>query len=137
MAADLVAERLGLTAETIVDERLTITATFRQRRRGVERKLIIGDTNTAPDDTLIRNVALAHAWFGELRAGRSYGAIAGRAGVSKRRVMQVVDLAILAPDLTAAILDGRQPVGLGSDRLLKQSIPSDFEDQRRMFAAMG
>lgn len=136
----LSAERLGTWMGTSIDatdpETLILRAPFRQRRRGVEQKLIVDNPAARPDDTLIRNVALAHGWFADLRAGSSYGDIARRTGTSKRRIMQVVDLAFLAPDLTAEILDGLQPASLTSDLLIKQGIPSDWGDQRRLFDSL-
>ncbi|MCA8879622.1 MAG: recombinase family protein [Rhodobacteraceae bacterium] len=128
---------IGLVPGALDADRLSLSAPFRSRRRGVERKLILGDPAASPDATLIRNLARAHAWFAELRAGRSYAEIAARAGTSKRRVMQLVELAFLAPDLAARILDGRQPAGLTSDLLIKQGVPESWPDQRRLFDTLG
>jgi hypothetical protein len=134
--ASRVGTAIGADIETADPNVLTIQAPFRQRRRGVELKLIVDNPTSRRDDTLIRNVALAHAWFGDLRTGSSYGDISERAGTSKRRIMQVVDLAFFAPDLTAEVLDGAQPASLTSDLLIKRGVPSDWDEQRRLFDSL-
>ena len=113
-----------------------IRTPFRQRRRGVETKLILDNVSSRRDGTLIRNIGLAHAWFAELRAGASFTEVAERSETSKRRVMQLVDLAFLAPDLTTEILDGRQPAALTSDLLIKRGVPSDWTTQRQLFDSL-
>ena len=134
--ASKVSAAVGNDIDAADAELLSIRAPFRQRRRGVELKLIVDNPSSHRDDTLIRNVTLAHAWFGELRGGASYADIAERAGTSKRRIMQVVDLAFLAPDLTTEILDGAQPASLTSDLLIKRGVPSDWTEQRRLFDSL-
>ena len=115
---------------------LTFSLPFRQLRRDVETKLIIENPTSHGDETLIRNVALADRWLGELRGGASFAEVAERSGTSTRRVMQLVDRAFLAPDLTAQILDGQQPASLTSDVLIRQGIPSDWDEQLRHFDSM-
>ena len=136
LEADAISDWAGIDRTSIDLEALILRAPFQQRRRGVETKLIIDNASSRRDDTLIRNVALAHAWFAELRAGASFADVAERAGTSKLRVMQLVDLAFLAPDLTAEILDGRQPALLTSDLLIKQGIPSNWDAQRQVFDSL-
>ena len=44
---------------------------------------------------------------------------------------QVLRLAYLAPDITAAILDGRQPEGLTATTLVERSgLPLNWQEQR-------
>jgi hypothetical protein len=131
-----IAKVLDADPASLAPETLAIRTPFRQRRRGVETKLILDSLSSRRDDTLIRNIALAHAWFAELRAGASFAKVAERAGTSKRRVMQLVELAFLAPDRTAEILDGRQPAALTSDLLVKQGVPSDWTTQRQLFDSL-
>ncbi|WP_413718003.1 recombinase family protein [Silicimonas sp. MF1-12-2] len=134
--ADAISHWAGVDRTSIDPKTLIFQTPFQQRRRGVETKLIIDNPSSRRDDTLIRNVALAHAWFAELRAGASFADVAERAGTSKRRVMQLVDLAFLAPDLTGKILDGRQPPSLTSDLLIKEGIPSKWTAQRQLFDSL-
>jgi len=43
---------------------------------------------------------------------------------------RLVPLAFLAPDIQAAIMDGRQPVGLTLQSLRDREIPMSWADQR-------
>ena len=50
-----------------------------------------------------------------------------------RTAERIARLAFLAPDIVAAILEGRQPPWLTSRRLLKYtSVPLDWKDQRQV-----
>jgi hypothetical protein len=46
---------------------------------------------------------------------------------------RLVRLAFLAPDLQAAILEGRQPAHLSLEQLIERPIPIDWEEQRAIF----
>ena len=61
--------------------------------------------------------------------------IADREHSDERYVARVLKLAFLAPDLTAAILDGRQPAPLTADVLIKMSdLPCSWAAQRHHFS---
>jgi site-specific DNA recombinase len=54
-----------------------------------------------------------------------------REGVSRSYFTRVVRLSYLAPDITQAILDGRQPRDLTAQKLLAHSrLPLGWHDQR-------
>ena len=131
-----IADMLTIPVDRLNQEALTITAAFRHRRRGVETRLVLADAPSVRDDVLLRNVALGHIWFEKIRTGQTYEDIASEAGVSKRRVMQLVDLAFLAPDIVCNILEGKQPTNLTSDHLIKRGFPDNWDDQRRSFATL-
>jgi hypothetical protein len=58
-------------------------------------------------------------------------ALAKREGVSPSYFTRLVRLSYLAPDITEAILDGRQPRDLTADKLLAHSrLPLDWHEQR-------
>ncbi len=57
-------------------------------------------------------------------------------GTSKRRIHDVVDLSMLAPDILDAIAAGEQPEGLTSDYLIKTGVPALWAEQREMFATL-
>ena len=71
IAAKAIAERLAVEQERISDEYLSIESDFRLRKRGVETKLILADAIGARDDTLFRNIALAHRYFDMIRSGKT------------------------------------------------------------------
>ncbi|MEE9429003.1 MAG: hypothetical protein V3V25_12740 [Paracoccaceae bacterium] len=89
------------------------------RRRGVELKLHLGVAPTEIDYTLIQNVVKARRWLAMIIEGKTFAEIAEAEGTSKRRVQDVIDLALLAPDVRSAITIGEQPHGLTTDYLIK------------------
>ena len=130
------AASLGIEASTIATDALSWAAPFQSRKRGVETKLIFGEDPKSTDDTLLLNIARACDWFDQLKSGRTYTEIAQSTGTSKRRVQQMIDLAFIAPDVVRAIAEGRQPVGLTSDWLLRHDLPSDWDAQRAIVATL-
>ncbi len=102
----------------------------------METRLIIGDTQPGIDATLLRNIARAHRYFDLVRSGKTFAEIAETEGVSKRRVQQLIELAFLAPDVIRAVREGRQPVGMTSDRLKRHAFSPIWTEQRDAFAAL-
>jgi site-specific DNA recombinase len=68
---------------------------------------------------LIRARAFNAALIGS--DGVPFAALAKREGVSPSYFTRLARLSYLAPDITQAILDGRQPCGLTADKLLAHS----------------
>ena len=63
--------------------------------------------------------------------GVPFAALAKREGVSPSYFTRLVRLSYLAPDITQAILDGRQPRDLTGDKLLAHSrLPLAWREQR-------
>ncbi len=129
-----VAAMLDTNADALDANALRIEAPFQVRKRGVETKIILADTTAARDETLIRNIALAHHWLERIKAGETFGDIAEASNISKRRVQHMIDLAFLAPDLVRNVLEGEQPLGFTSDWCKSRTLPSDWQDQRALLA---
>jgi hypothetical protein len=72
-----------------------------------------------PDVRLIRARPFNAALIGS--DGVPFAALAKREGVSPSYFTRLARLSYLAPDITQAILDGRQPCGLTADKLLAHS----------------
>ncbi len=119
------------------DRAIMLTVPCQFRRRGREMRLVIGvqaGGEGRPDATLIAALIRAHAWWQELCGGNagSIKQIANRARSNERYVARNLKLAFLAPDLTAAILEGRQPANLTADALIKMSdLPRSWALQRQ------
>ena len=85
---------------------------------------------------IARRIALAHLIEEQVEAGelRSYSDAADRFGLTRARITQVCDLALLAPDIQASVLLGhveprdRHLRLVGKHRL--------WTDQRRVFAEL-
>ena len=136
LSGEHLANQLDVDAARIVEDLLTITSAFQHRKRGVETKLIIGDTQPGIDATLLRNIARAHRYFDLVRSGKTFAEIAEVEGVSKRRVQQLIELAFLAPDVIRAVREGRQPVGMTSDWLKRHAFSPIWTEQRQVFEAL-
>ena len=115
---------------------LTLDLPFKERRRGVEMKIIVGDGAANVDQALLANLALANLWYQRLKEGQSYEGIAAEAGSSKRRVQQIIDLAFLAPDIVRDITHGIQPLGLTSDWCLRHDLPAEWQAQRQRISTL-
>lgn len=113
---------------------------MQMKRRGVEMRLIIGDTGPARvDQTLLKNIVRAHRWFTDLVSGRvrTVGDIASREGIDKGSISRVINLAFLAPDITESILAGRQPADLSAQKLTRRiDLPLDWVQQRRLLGSV-
>lgn len=120
-------------------ETITIHIPMRFERRG-GRKLIISPDGSAPapakparDETMIRALVKAHRWRRRIESGKakSITDLAAQEGVTDAYVCRLLPLTCLAPDVVAAILDGRQPKGLKLAALLR-GIPLTWEEQRQL-----
>ena len=92
------------------------------------------DATPQPDHTLIRLLARAHAMRKELETGHhdSIDACARAMGATASYFSRIVRLAYLAPDITAAILEGRQPSSLSATRLVETpGLPLGWGEQRK------
>jgi hypothetical protein len=93
--------------------------------------------STRIDRVMAAALIRAEAWKRRLFAGEidSINQIAEAEGVSGAFVRRMIRPAFLAPDLKAAILDGRQPVGLTLEAVTRAELPLDWTEQRRLYAA--
>jgi DNA invertase Pin-like site-specific DNA recombinase len=141
LRADALRARLGLpedtreTAERRTEMTFEIPVAF--KRRGVETRLIIAGGSGAsrsPDPRLLTLLAQAHQWFAELHSGSggSVRTLAMRHNADPGDVSRILPLALLAPDIVEAILDGRQPTELTAARLKRvRELPLSWAKQRR------
>ncbi|MEI9931696.1 MAG: hypothetical protein WDM89_14430 [Rhizomicrobium sp.] len=118
---------------------LTIAAEL--RRLGKEKRLIVPAhaSPNNPDPVLIKAIVKSHRWFNMLRDGEveSISDLARAEEVQRTYPSRIIPLAFLAPDITEAILDGRQPIDLSLDRLLEtMPLPLAWDAQRKMLASL-
>ncbi|QWG18803.1 hypothetical protein KMZ68_02605 [Bradyrhizobium sediminis] len=119
----------GLTAT------VSIAVNFIQRGG---RKQILSPAGTAPwspaprlDSALVKAVVRAHRWRQMLESGEyaSSAELAKAEKVNDSYLSRILRLTLIAPDITEAILSGRQPSTLQLDDLLKP-LPAEWERQR-------
>ena len=118
--------------------RLTVLAKL--KRAGIGTRMVVdgGDGTTGrkhPDPSLVRIVVKAHDFHERLMKSRgsSLRDVAQAAGVTPSYFTRLLRLAYLAPDITHAIVQGRQPPTLTARTLTKASqLPLDWDAQRRL-----
>ncbi|MHA1536033.1 MAG: recombinase family protein, partial [Alphaproteobacteria bacterium] len=122
---------------TLPDQPVLVLSIAAQLKRiGMEKKLLIGAANqrsrTKADAGLLKRIARAH----ELqkiftRGGRPISEMAQEVGMSSSYFTRMLRLSFLAPDITRAILHGRQPADLTAHKLMADTrAPIDWHEQR-------
>jgi site-specific DNA recombinase len=134
LKADVLAEAVGVEAAALNQPALAFKIGWRTRRRGVETRIVSGETAPKPDQTLIRAIARAHAWVSDIRNGTSIAEIAAREQVTECRIREILPLGLMAPRLVEQILEGKQPPGLTLEVLRRQRLPIRFDAQADMIA---
>lgn len=122
---------------------MVLTSPFSPVRRGIEMRLAIcgrPGNEYRPDPTLIAAIVKANVWWGELCAGnvRTIKEIAVREKSDERYVARILKLALLAPDITTAVLEGRQPPNLTADMASRMcDLPCSWALQRQRLVGAG
>ena len=114
----------------------TFQIPFQKRQNGCAKPIIIAADNAPQQDPdLIALVADARRWASELLEGRasSIQQITEREGLRSGSVSRILPLAWLAPDISTAILEGRQPPHLTAKTLRAlPELPMDWSEQQRI-----
>jgi site-specific DNA recombinase len=124
--------------QSVTEEEIqTLSIPVRLRRSGAEIRILIDGTDPfatpKPDARLIKLLLKARRFSATLVSsdGVPFAALAEGEGVSRSYFTRIIRLSYLAPDITQAILDGRQPRDLTADKLLAHSrLPLAWPDQR-------
>src|SRR6266478_5020989 len=118
------------------DETEILRVPVRLRRAGREIRMVIGGTDpfaAKPDARLIKLLLRARRFNATLAdsEGIPFAVLAQQEGVSRSYFTRLVRLSYLAPDITQAILNGRQPRDFTTEKLLEHSrLPLAWHDQR-------
>ena len=131
-----VSTALGCCIEEMDTAALSIDVPFQMRRRGVELKLCLGKAPPEIDRTLVQNIVKARQYLSQIFVGRTFSEIAEAEGVSKRRIQDVTNLALLAPSVIEAILSGENASALTTDYLIKNRFSAVWSEQRAQFGAL-
>jgi DNA invertase Pin-like site-specific DNA recombinase len=119
-------------------ETVTLTVPAMLKRVGMEmRHLVEAPKNRdarKTDHSLLRLLARAHHFRDLILRGdgKSIAELAEENGVGRPYFSRIVRLGFLAPDITTAILEGRQPIELSAKLLsVTADLPKDWMEQRR------
>ena len=119
-------------------ERMTLSVPTRFKRVGKETRMIINGigpnrSKATPDPALIKLIVTAHRLHEKLMSENlSIGDIAESEGVHHSYVSRLIRLAFLSPEITEAILNGRQPLGLTAAKLMQVSwLPIAWRAQKQ------
>jgi site-specific DNA recombinase len=133
MLLDIVAKPLSSTTDEA--QILSVPIELRHSRR--EINMLIEGTDpfetAKPDARLIKLLIRARRFNATLvdSDGVPFTELVKRLGVSASYFTRLLRLSYLAPDITQAILDGRQPRILTADKLLAHSrLPLTWHEQR-------
>ena len=95
---------------------------------------LITGKDKSVDEALVKAVVRAHKWQAMVDNNEveSMAKLADQKGLPKSYVSNLIRLTDLAPDITAAIVDGRQPASLQLNDLMKNTIPLCWKEQRSL-----
>jgi site-specific DNA recombinase len=125
-----------------VDEAPTLTVAHpvRLQRAGKEVRMVIDHDPFAPpakaDPSLVKAIVRAHRFNDRLLHGGAakFADLAKSEKLHRSYYSQILRLAYLAPDITTAILEGRQPASLTATTLIEHPrIPLSWQEQRTAF----
>jgi site-specific DNA recombinase len=118
-------------------ETVILSVATRLRRAGMEIRMLVDGTDpfaaVKPDARLVKLLLRARRFNATLVQSEdvAFAALAAREGVSRSYFTRVVRLSYLAPGITQAIIEGRQPRDLTAEKLLAHSrLPLGWHDQR-------
>jgi site-specific DNA recombinase len=120
------------------DDIVTLTVPARLKRAGREMRMLVenADNLTAADPSLLRIIARAHDIQARLSQNTKLTVhdIAREERVTAAYIYTLLRLPWLAPDITTAIVNGRQPHQLNAMTLMRRAsrLPIDWAEQRRL-----
>jgi site-specific DNA recombinase len=128
------AARAGLAAE--IADPLVLTVPLARRRAGRDTRLLVDGPEAAQaDPALLRLLLRARELRDKLMQSgdASLTETAKAEGISRTYLTRMARLAFLSPEITTAILDGRQPVQLTAARLSRLTdLPLAWSEQREV-----
>jgi site-specific DNA recombinase len=121
------------------EDTITLEAEAQLKRCGGEIRLLLGSpdqnrSRTVP--SLVRAVARAHERMDRILRGEipNQRALARQTGFDERYISRIIPLAFLAPDITEAILEGKQSPDLSLEKCVDE-LSFEWSQQRVAMAA--
>ena len=127
-------EVIGLGREHCAEGQAEVTVAIDlTRTRGVLRFKVAGaeDESVQEAPALISAIVKSRGWLDRILRGEaaSQRDLAAQEGYDERYVSRLLPLAFLSPEITEAVLDGKQPEHWSLDTLLGK-VPLDWNEQR-------
>ena len=118
-------------------DHLVIRIPMRLKKRGGRKTIVVpgglpgSKQSQSSQEPLIIALARAFHWQKLIDAGRyaSVTELARALDVDRSYVGRILRLALLAPDIVEAIVEGQEPSGLSLEKLVK-GLPAVWEEQR-------
>jgi len=129
---DLLADAMSVgTAEALLRDPVVLITPVTLKRRGIELRLVYAASDARPanrDPHLIDLIRRGWAAWKKLSIEERSANPAERS-----HLVRLARLRFLAPDITLAIIEGRQPIELTARSLLRcGELPVDWNDQRKV-----
>ncbi len=134
------AEAFGI--ESLPDEKpdpIELTCPATRVWHGRQSRLVIPGPDAGAqlghrDQKLINLIREAHAarQLAIANPDKTISALARMSGRCRNRLARYLTVSSLAPDIVAAILQGRQPIGVSITQLLEANLPLCWQEQRRL-----
>ena len=124
------------------NECVSVRIPMKMKRRGGRKVIIVPDglesiasNQSYCNISLAVAVARAHQWQELFLSGKYATAtdLAHKLGLDRSYVTRMMRLALLAPDIIDAILDGREPDGLTFKQLTVKPVPLAWSQQRKLW----
>lgn len=129
---------LGATGVSSSEDIATLTIAARLQRSGREMRMIVQNASDqrSPDTALLRVLARSHDFQARLTQDPdpAVNEIARCEKLTAAYVYSILRLPWLAPDITDAIVNGRQPPRLTAQKLIRLSahLPIQWPEQRKL-----
>ena len=130
-----------MTRGTPIPETVTLHVPFRVAKRGGRKEMQLPEGVKQPvrtDNTLVKALARAFRWKRMLEAGEfaTIAELAEREGIASSYMTRILRLTLLAPDIVAAILDGRHGPAVTLAQVF-EPFPVEWERQAVHFESVG
>ncbi|MEM7663406.1 MAG: recombinase family protein [Pseudomonadota bacterium] len=108
-----------------------ITVPYQQRKRGVERRIILETGSSREiDQVLINRILRALDWVDQLRRGKSISEIAKQQSISPEYITHNLHFGLLSPRILDAVLRGTLPPDISAKAITRmQRLSDDWRTQ--------
>lgn len=120
--------------EILENGNIKITIPMMFRYRAGRKRIVTEDSDATLIDPVIINIARAFRWQALIDKGKfsNVHELARAIGKDEAYVSRIIRLTLLAPEIIHAILTGNLNKSIRTENL-KQSLPTLWEDQKKMF----